>query len=47
MQPARLARLNALIAEVAARNEFQRGRLDGVSAGSLADLREDPAGQEG
>jgi phenylacetate-CoA ligase len=38
-QSGRLARLNALIAEVAEHNEFQRERLDRVTVSSLADLR--------
>ena len=38
----RLARLNSLLAEVAASNEFQRKRLDGVELRSLDDLRRIP-----
>jgi phenylacetate-CoA ligase len=38
----RLARLKALVETVAATNEFQRGRLDGVELNSLDDLRQIP-----
>jgi phenylacetate-CoA ligase len=36
----KLQRLNALLAEVSARNEFQRERVDGVTLRSLEDLRQ-------
>jgi phenylacetate-CoA ligase len=38
-EPDRLARLNELLREVAAHNEFQRARFDGLELRSLEDLR--------